>query len=183
MNFIGRCMANDAQRKLWIDIPKNASTSIKYNLTTDWQEKNWMDDTALQSYSAMAVFRDPKDRWVKSWIELCDHKIHIPNFDLTQWLEQTDFTDPIHWDEIHLRPQSDYLVGLTTQINIVSMHQLDQSSVCKFLDVPFVAHDNRTADVKFKAMILSYFTDLATSIDDIIKDYYSADYTIYDAIE
>lgn len=178
--FIGRCMTNHALKRAWVEIPKNASTSIKYNLGPEWQESNWLNDVVIQKYDFLAVIRDPIKRWVRGWIELCDHKTHIADFDYEDWFALIDFSNPDQWFDVHLWPQSRFLHELNLeQVTLIMMNDLDNSKTAKeFLQMDRIPNENSTESKPFKKDLIPHFTALAERNHDLLMNYYSDDYKL-----
>jgi hypothetical protein len=106
----GMCYVDPNNKRIWVNIHKNASTSMKalcqkLGWQLDWFNKN----TKLNDYEALVITRDPIERWISGFCQYYHGK------DINK-LDSSIF-DTITFDH-HTGYQWDYVKGLSKIIKI-----------------------------------------------------------------
>lgn len=180
---VGKCLVNDKLETIWIEIPKCASKSISHSLLANaWKDNNWLDNTILKKYNAVAIFRDPVKRWIGSTIELCFHHLEHNRYDFENFREWFDNQDFYNFDknlDLHHLPQHVFLLDFPLDnIEIVNLGSRNfASKLHKSLKIQKLSNKNQTKTNIFKTEIEPFVIELLekTDIEDKILDFYQRD--------
>lgn len=185
MNFPGNCFFNHAEKKVWIDIPKNASKSVGYHLrrSPNWKNGNYIEEK-IYDYTAYAVVRDPIKRWKGSTIEVAYHYIHYIKYDysrLEKWFEAKNWKNFDRINDLHHK-KLDYFTKGLQNINWISLDSSDfEQTIKQHLDIEEdLVRLNSTEENEAKKHIEPYVDKILSDHVFInkLKSFYATDYEI-----
>jgi hypothetical protein len=115
---IGGCYYSHEHQTKWINVPKNASSTLKevFGTALGWPRGNYLNDPTLASYKTIVVLRDPIERWISAIVQYGFHTSLISADDLRDVdssLVRYMFTN-INFDT-HTAKQRTYLFNLDLQ--------------------------------------------------------------------
>jgi len=184
MNFPGNCYFNHRERKMWIDIPKNASKTIGHHLraSNDWVNGNYIQE-GIYDYRAYAVIRDPIKRWRGSTIEIAFHHLQYNDFDysvLGDWFKEKDWKNFEKKHDLHHLNTSYFVQGIG-DLTWIPLNKNFETLVQSYLGIsePLV-NFNTTDDNLHKRYIEPYVDEILSdpSFVQKLKTYYEDDYAI-----
>jgi hypothetical protein len=187
--FQGNCYVHNNSKKLWIEIPKNASKTISYHLykSPNWRNGNYIKE-GLYDYSHYAIIRDPIKRWERSTLEICMHYLHYTKYDyisFDRWFKAKDWKNFDKMGNIHYFKMDFYTHGLDN----VKWISLDDANFEENVRSIFEIEEklmkiNSTEENEFKKSIENYINEILSDSEFIqkLKDYYADDYAILDSI-
>lgn len=189
MNFPGNCFFNHNKKKVWIDIPKNASKSIGYHLrnSQDWKNGNYIEEN-IYNYKAYAVVRDPIKRWKGSTIEIAYHYVHYTKYDyslLERWFAAKNWKNFEKINDLHHK-KLDYFTNGLQDITWISLDNTDFEQNIKYhlgIEEDLVKL-NSTEENEAKKYIEPYVNEILSDSEFVIKlkNFYATDYEILNSI-
>ena len=188
MNFPGNCFVNHDNKKMWIDIPKNASKSIGWHLrrSPDWKNANYIQDK-IYDYKTYAIVKDPIQRWRGSTIELAFHFLFHNKYDyslLGEWFKVRDWKNFESKGDIHHFNIEYYTQGLN-DIVWIPIDDKFEETVCNYLEInePLVKL-NSTEENEHKKHIEPHLDKILSDLEFInkLKNFYARDYEILNSV-
>lgn len=196
-----RCQINHENKYVFINVSKNASTSIRntiiFDIFTDYNTIKNPDD-----YFKFMVIRNPIYRAVSSYLELIKLRRDGP-FQITQnsdWFKEKDkeksfemfieFIDGNFYDS-HVLPQVNFLKDKDLTIDDIDVKLLHENIVEDFnglvtnnkqIKVKNKLMNMQVGDIGIKAT-LTKFVDSNPRIKERIREVYSEDSEIYDNLK
>jgi len=139
----GMCYVDPNNKRIWVNIHKNASTSMKalcqkLGWQLDWFNKN----IKLKDYEALVITRDPIERWISGFCQYYHGK------DINK-LDSSIF-DTITFDH-HTGYQWDYVKELSNIIKIPMDDNFDNNVKTHFGQIPI--KDNTASESNKKQII------------------------------
>jgi hypothetical protein len=183
MNFPGNCFYKHDEKKMWIEIPKNASKSISHHLLRmKWKNGNYIEDKTYD-YEAIIVVRDVIDRWKGSTLEICYHHAFHNKFDLSKfepWFFSRDWKNFVKRGDIHHQPLSYFCKNLTNPHYIAMDSNFDEN-VKNSLGITNLKTINSTKENTEKLKLKPYVDELLTdqSFLEKLYDYYKEDQELF----
>ena len=189
MSFQGKCFVNHDSKKIWIEIPKNASKTVSHHLFRSrlWKNGNYIHDD-LFDYKSYAVIRDPIQRWKGSTIELASHHmLHNKNNYglLPQWFENRNLKNFSFVNDIHHRKMEYFVDGLKN-VTWVAMDKNFEQSIKYNLDIKEdLVKLNCTKENEVKKRIVPYVEKILSDEDFVakLKQYYKEDIDLFESIK
>lgn len=186
MNFPGNCYFNHSKKRVWIDIPKNASKTIGHHLrrSKDWKNGNYIEE-GIYSYNAYAVIRDPIKRWRGSTIEIAFHHLQYNNFNydlLPEWFMHKDWKNFEKRHDLH-HLTVDYFTKGLENITWIPLNRNFEELVKTYLEIEEpLEWMNSTEENEHKKRIEPYVDELLDDSAFIskLKDYYRRDFEIFE---
>lgn len=188
MSFPGNCFYEHSQKRLWIDIPKNASKSISQHLRfkLKWKHGNYVKDNIFD-YESIIVVRDPIQRWKGSTIEVCFHhlfhnKYSFENFET--WLERKNWKNFDRIGDLHHKPISWFCDNRLSNKKYIAMDKNFNQTVESIFGIKDLVTLNTTADNKYKKQVEPYIDEILSdeSFLNKLKEYYKEDIELFETI-
>ncbi len=188
MNFGAGLLDSATRRYLYIDIPKNASSSMKELLSDDWGEVNHMLDESvlLNSDEIIVILRNPLERWISAINQYFQANLRTPNIDMSSCILRRIIFETIQFD-IHTVPQSTFLFGMQRYISKCVFFMCDDNLTKNInnylcgkqsnnkLNIP---HLHKTpSNTAFGEYVLNNKEYL-----EKVKNYYHRDYALIDSV-
>lgn len=184
MDFPGNCLYNHSQKKMWLDIPKNASKSISYHLLNmGWKNGNYIDDE-IYDYQTFIIVRDVLDRWKGSTIEICYHHVQYNLFDFTdfgKWFKENNWKEFDKNIDLHHQKLSFFNEGLSN-IKYIAMDRNFEYNVKNNMNIQDdIIQRNSTIENEHKLKIKPYVDELLSdeTFRNKIYDFYEDDQRIF----
>lgn len=178
-HVFGQCIVNNAQTRILVNIPKNASVSITDLLVNnlDWHHSNFHTMPGLETKKSLIFLRDPIDRWLSG---ICEY--FYRNYEQLGYSSLADVAETISpamvelifnrvaFDE-HTEKQVYFLEGL--DLNQATFFRVDECLVDNALSfmvahqlisdtqyqnlTAYKFHSNACTDVPAKKPLLDFF--------------------------
>lgn len=178
MDYHGRCLVDERYKRIWVNIPKNASNSIsKVLLNHGWKAGNFNERQELQWYKPFVVLRDPLKRWQGSMAEITRHKIEAgaDKKELDDFYEGKTYFDEAFYSDIHFIPQVKWLEGL--QWNDIDFFWMSyMPSLERYLGYGSIPHMNSSYTEERMDIMARVLSIPFESISPNVKIRYSDDY-------
>ena len=189
MNFPGNCFYNHEEKRLWIDIPKNASKSVSHHLRYNlkWKNGNYIHDQIFD-YESIIVVRDPIDRWKGSTIEVCFHHLFHNKYDFTNfeiWLQRRNWKNFDRIGDLHHQPLSYFCSNKLTNKKYIAMNENFAKTVESVFGIKDLVTLNTTADNEYKKQIEPYIDEILSdeSFLNKLKGFYKEDIELFDSLK
>jgi len=183
MNFPGNCYLNHTERKMWLDIPKNASKSVSHDLMRmGWKNGNYIRDS-IYDYEAIIVVRDVVERWKGSTIEVCYHHLQYNNFkfdNFAAWFERKNWKNFKSIGDLHHQPLSYFCRDLTNP-TYIAMDKNFKLNISKALGINDVKKYNSTIENEHKLKVEPYVNELLSdpAFIEVLLEYYKEDQVLF----
>jgi hypothetical protein len=183
MNFPGNCFYNHIGRKMWLDIPKNASKSISHDLMKmGWENGNYIKDS-IYDYEAIIIVRDVVGRWKGSTIEVCYHHLMHNNFkfdNFTTWFEKKDWKNFKSIGDHHHQPLSYFCRDLINP-KYIAMDKNFKLNIYNVLGISELKTINSTIENEHKLKVEPYVNELLSdpAFVEILLEHYKEDQALF----
>ena len=188
----GTCMQDPDSSRIYINIPKNASSSIRQQLDSiGWQHSNI---SSIREYDdAIVILRDPVERWISGIAQHITTNLCGADLGSTHYLEQdTPLTQRVIFDQLvfddHTERQTWFLEPFNLNkavyfycdknLNNNIRHYLNTDLEQEFVNQSSDHFDNRT--------LVEYFKNLVYNNQDYlnrIKDFFQSDYEFINSVK
>ena len=114
---IGSCLVSPENHDyVYIDIPKNASSSIKHAFADTWEWKNFIADESILSKSTeiIVILRDPLTRWISGITQYFESNLKI-DLDLSNDALVKIVFNTVQF-EIHTTSQTNFLFNMNKYV-------------------------------------------------------------------
>ena len=185
----GKCFYNQTEKKLWVEIPKNASKTVSHHLIRSslWKNGNYIHDN-LFDYKCYAIIRDPIQRWKGSTIELASHHMlhNKNNYDLLpQWFKTRNLKNFTFINDIHHRKMEYFTEGLQN-VTWIAMDENFEQSIKYHLGIKEdLVKLNSTLENEVKTHIVPYVEEILSDSDFVnkLKQFYKEDIDLFESIK
>lgn len=188
MNFPGNCFYNHVEKRMWVEIPKNASKSISHHLLYNmgWKNGNYIKDN-IYDYEPIVIVRNSIDRWKGSTIEICYHHMQYNKFDFTgfeQWFQNKNFKNFEKRGDLHHQPISYFCKNLSN-MKYIAMDENFKENVKSTFGIENLKTINSTAENEHKRKIEPYVDEILKDENFItkLKQFYKEDIELFETVK
>ena len=186
---------------LWMDIPKNASSTFKSSMTANGHDitgKHVNKNAVAFADTILAFVRDPRKRWLSGLVEYINlRSFHFEHFDTKSRQAIVESVVDIHNCDEHSGEQISYFTDLPVhkfKIWLIDEPNFTMEAVfkwisenCSHMDLSRapIVHENRSKDIHKKMLIAGEINDYLTRKnprgeprDTYMKHRFDADYAM-----
>lgn len=170
---MGICMYDKANERAFINIPKNASSSLKKILTNN----NWVESRIHKlpnTVKYFAILRDPVDRFISATNMYFSLLPHCFETKVKTVKSNTKIRNNIlETNDSHYEKQYHFLMDLdVNNIDLFYFKSDVVNNVCEYLNVPFEKHNEMFSD------------KIITNVnEEIIRNTYKEDYELINKVK